>query len=395
MKKMTLIFVIVCLALLIVLLCFWLFYWRHYEYTNDAYVGGNQIVISPLRSGFVTSIYTDNTFLVHKGQLLLQLNKTDSMIAFNQAKIKLAKAVRDICKAFHEVFIYKAEIGIQRAELIKAKQDFQHRYDVLSQRGVSLENYQHAVAALRAKESALKEVKNRYRRALAFVQGTSIRNHPVVRNAAQQVRYTWVQLYRCNIYSPVEGLVAQRKAQVGMWVKQGEPLMSVIPLNQIWLNANFKETQMKYMRLGQDVKIRSDLYGRDLVFHGKIVGLPGGAGNAFSLLPPENLSGNWIKIVQRLPVRVSLDPEEIKKHPLRIGLSMEATVDLRSQQGLVVPKTTKGAPNYITPIYKFEEKGASQLINKIINNNVDPNLKQYKNQPMNATNISYKKDAKW
>jgi len=166
-----------------------------------------------------------------------------------------------------------------------------------------------------------------------------------------------------------------------MWVNPADPLLSVIPLDQIWVNANFKETQLKNIRIGQNVKITSDLYGGDIVFHGKVAGLPGGAGNAFSLLPPQNLSGNWIKIVQRLPVRVELNPDELKKHPLRIGLSMEATVDLSDKNGPLVPTSTKGSPLYQTPIFEEEEKGDVEMIERIISENLDPHLSSYADAP--------------
>lgn len=163
-----------------------------------------------------------------------------------------------------------------------------------------------------------------------------------------------------------------------MWVPEGQPLMSVIPLNEIWINANFKETQLKSMRLGQSVDITVDLWGSGHPFHGKIVGLPGGAGNAFSLLPPENLSGNWIKIVQRLPVRVALDPEEIQRHPLRLGLSSRATVDIRNKGGKMVPDSSAGSPTYQTSIFYGEEKGDRKRIETIIEENLDPMLAKYK-----------------
>jgi membrane fusion protein (multidrug efflux system) len=174
---------------------------------------------------------------------------------------------------------------------------------------------------------------------------------------------------------------------VGKWVAPGEPLMSVIPLDQIWVNANYKETQLKKMRIGQSVKVTADLYGRGVIFHGTILGLPGGAGNAFSLLPPQNLSGNWIKIVQRLPVRVGLRPEELKKHPLRIGLSMEATTDVHDISGEMVPETTAGSPTYETPIYRLEKIGSELLIEKIFNENFDPHLEFYKTTPFIAREI--------
>jgi membrane fusion protein (multidrug efflux system) len=166
-----------------------------------------------------------------------------------------------------------------------------------------------------------------------------------------------------------------------MWIPSGHPLMAIIPLDQIWVNANFKETQMKHMTLGQPAKITADLYGDDVVFQGRIVGLPGGAGNAFSLLPPQNLSGNWIKIVQRLPVRIALDPDEILKHPLRIGLSLEATVDLRVQRSLV-PTSSNGSPSYTTDIFVQEEAGDQAWIQEVIKKNLDPALNKFTQTPL-------------
>ncbi|ARB91656.1 efflux RND transporter periplasmic adaptor subunit [Legionella longbeachae] len=375
-------FAIILLVLFLILFLYWFFVWRNQAYTNDAYVQGNQVYIKSLHPGFVTGIYTDDSFLVKKGQLIVSLNETDALIALEKAKKKLAQTVRDVCQAFHDVFILAADIDVKKAELLKAQQNLKHRYDVIDAKGVSLEDYQHAQDDLKASIASLKSTKNNYQKMLAFVQGTSIIEHPWVQEAAQEVRDAWVQLYRCKIYAPVDGLVAQRTIQVGMWVSPNDPLMSIIPMDQIWVNANYKETQLKKMRIGQKVKFTSDLYGSSVVFHGKIVGLPGGAGNAFSLLPPENLSGNWIKIVQRLPVRVALVPDELKKHPLRIGLSLEVTTDLSYQDGPLVPTSNSDSPHYVTDIFQKEETGDKELIAEIIKSNLDPNLQAYANTPL-------------
>ena len=344
---------------------------------RDAYVEGNQVIITPLRPGFITSIHTDDTFLVKKGQPLIELDRTDASIFLEQSEQELAQTVREVCQAFHDVFTYSADIEVKKADLIVAAQDFHHREGVLAAEGVSLENYQHAVAALRSRYFSLQLTESLYHKALSYVQGTSIKTHPRVQAAAYKFREAWVQLHRCTIYAPVEGLAAQRTIQVGMWVNEGDPLLSVIPLDQIWVNANYKETQLKKMRLGQSVRITSDLYGSGVVYHGRIVGIPGGAGNAFSLLPPQNLSGNWIKIVQRLPVRVELEPEELKHHPLRLGLSMKAITSLRNQEGGLVPTSTEGSPTYQTSIFEEEEEGALEQIEKIIHANLDPTLASY------------------
>lgn len=389
MKKKTpsFYFTIMVIVLFIFLFLYWLFVWRIEVYTNDAYVQGNQVYIKSLKPGFVTGIYTDDSFLVKKGQLLVSLNETDSLIALEKAKKKLAKTVRDVCQAFHDVFVLAAEIEVRKAVLLKSQQNLKHRYDVIGAKAISLEDYQNAQDDLKAAAAALKRAKNNYQKALAFVQGTSIAEHPWVQAAAQEVRNAWVQLYRCKIYAPVDGLVAQRTIQVGMWISPKEPLMAIIPLDQVWVNANFKETQLKKMRIGQKVTFTSDLYGSNVVYHGTIVGLPGGAGNVFSLLPPENLSGNWIKIVQRLPVRVALNQDELKKYPLRIGLSLEVTANLSNQNGPLVPTSTTGSPHYVTDIFQKEEIGNEHLIAHIIQSNLDPNLQKYANAPLTINQV--------
>jgi membrane fusion protein (multidrug efflux system) len=385
-KKIVLIYWSVCFLLLTAGFLYWFLFWRFRAYTDDAYVEGNQVYITPLHSGFVQAIHTDDTYLVHKGQLLIELDETDALISLNNAKQKLAQTVRDVCQMFHQVFVYQADMEIKKAEWIKAAQDYEHREGVIEEGGVSIENFEHAIAALRANFFSMAMVQFLYEKTLSGVQNTSLRTHPLILAAADSVRDAWVHLYRCKIYSPVEGLAAQRKIQVGMWIDSGKPLMSVIPLDQLWVNANFKETQLRHMKIGQNVKLTSDLYGDNVIFHGKVIGLPGAAGNTFSLLPPQNLSGNWIKIVQRLPVRVSLDLDECLHHPLRLGLSMEATVDLRDQHGLLVPTSSKGSPLYETSIFQKEETGDEALIKQIILDNVDPKLTSYIDTPIHFDN---------
>jgi len=388
-NKRTPLFIYISFTLLITLgaLLYWFIVWRYKEYTNDAYVEGNQVYITPLHSGFLKAIHTDDTFLVKQGQLIVELDETDAIIGLDSAKEQLANVVRQVCQMFHTVFAYRAEIEMKKAEFIRAAQDYEHRQNVIDAGGVSLEDFEHAIAALRSNFFSLQMTEILYDKALAGVQNTCITNHPLVLAAADKVRDAWVKLYRCKIYSPVEGLAAQRTIQVGMWIESGTPLMSVIPLDQIWVNANYKETQMKRMRIGQKVEITADLYGDDVVFDGTIVGLPGGAGNAFSLLPPQNLSGNWIKIVQRLPVRVALLPEQLKKHPLRIGLSTEARTHTKDIEGNMVPLTTAGSPTYQTPIFEKEETGDKELIAKIIADNADMTLEQYLQMPLTQEHI--------
>lgn len=384
-------FIAIMLTICLLFFCYWLLVWRFQEYTTDAYVQGNLVTIKSLRNGFVTGIYTDDSYFVKKGQLLITLNETDSLIALEKAKQKLAQTVRDVCQSVHNVFILASDIKMKKAEHLKAQQNFQHRKGVIRVNGISLEDYQNAVDDLHASAAALASTKSNYQKMLAFIQGTSVTEHPLVQAAAQEVRDAWVQLYRCKIYAPVAGLVAQRTIQVGMSLSANDALMSVIPLNQLWVNANFKETQLKNIRIGQPVRLTSDLYGSSVVFHGKVVGLPGAAGNTFALLPPENLSGNWIKIVQRLPVRVALNPDELKEHPLRIGLTLEATADLREQSGAYMNTADIESPQYSTNIFHQEESGVNELVTRIIASNMDPNLRQYTQTAFNEHPMDGKK----
>lgn len=367
--------------------CLWVWIFKDVKYTSDAYVEGNQLVITPLVDGFVTSIHTDDTFLVKKGDLLVQLDDTDAMIAFNQAKENFAQTVRHVCTLYHQAFAYKSEIAIRKAELIKAEEFYNHRFDVLEQGAISLEDLQASRAILDASFNAYQLAKSIYLKEIALIQNKSIRTNPLVQASADLLTQAWVNLYRCNIYSPVEGLVAQRTVQVGMWSKSGTPMMSVIPLDQIWVNANYKETQMRHMKIGQHVELFADMYGHDVKYRGKIVGLPGGAGNAFSILPPQNLSGNWIKIVQRLPVRVSLDPDDLTVHPLRIGMTMRAKVNIRDQNGSYLPTTSKGSPLYKTSIYHKELQNSQELVESIFEQNLDPTLSVYSKTPFNGSLI--------
>ncbi len=374
-------------SILFLFVLIWFFYLRHIAYTDDAYVHGNKIIITPMQDGVIVRIHTDDTFLVDQGQVIAELDPTYALIALNRAQENLANVVRELCQVFHRTFSLQADIEARLADLVIAKQDWNHRIDVIEQGGVSLENLQHSEAVLKSAFFMFKSAESLYLREKALIDETSIRSNPMVKKAEDELKDAVVRLFRTKVYAPNKGLIAQRNIQVGMHVKAGDPLMSVIPLDQIWINANYKETQMDKMRIGQTVQVMADLYGFGVIFHGTIVGLPGGAGNAFSLLPPQNLSGNWIKIVQRLPVRIALRPEELKRHPLRIGMTMRALTDLRFS-GEIVPTTTVG-PLYTTEILLEEEKGAKEMSDEIISANIDASLKPFEHEKFTSEYIPF------
>lgn len=366
MLSMTFGFLILGIAALI----YWLVWLRFEEYTTDAYVNGNMVIVTPQVSGIVTSITADNTDFVTTGRLLVTLDTTDIKLAFERSKAELANTIRNVEELFQRAEQYKAEIDIKEAELTKAWDDFQNRVELVPIGGVSQEEFEHVEAALLAAFSSLVLSEHKYLGALAQVENTTVESHPLVEKAKDALRDSWVQLQRCNISAPVTGILDQRRVQVGEWVKKEDNLLAIIPLEQIWVDANFKETQLKNVRLGQSVKLKADIYGRSVHYHGKVIGFSGGTGSVFSYLPPQNATGNWIKIVQRLAVRIGLDPREVREHPLRLGLSMDVTVDTHNRDGKVIPKEKVEKPIYETGIFKTQEIGAEEIIQQILKDNI-------------------------
>ncbi|MCH9634566.1 MAG: Multidrug export protein EmrA [Chlamydiae bacterium] len=381
LKKKRLLFTFIFFGIIVlaslVIGVFWTSRWQYTKKTSDAYVQGNKVILTPLVDGFVTGVYTDDTFLVEKGQLIVQLDSADAELAYRDALQEFSRAVREVCALYHKVFAYESEIQVKEAEWIKAQEFYNHRLEVLNQGAISLENFQTSEADLEESFYELSRAESNYQEEVAKIIGKSIRTNPLVKSAEDKLSQAWINLYRCKIYAPVRGLVAQRAVQVGMWIDSGTSLLSIIPLDQIWVNMNFKETQMKHMKIGQKVKLKADMYGGDVQYKGKIVGLPGGAGNAFSILPPQNLSGNWIKIVQRLPVRVELDEDDLAAYPLRIGMTMRAQVNVKNQSGSYLPSSSKGAPSYCTNIYENEIMKSKKQIARIFLDNADPSLEAY------------------
>ncbi len=361
-----LIFVVIGVACFI----YWLVWARFYQYTDDAYVDGNNVMITPQVGGIVESFSTLDGDFVPQGMVLVELDKTDARISLGKAVADLGYALRDVRQMFERAKQYGAMIEVKKAEFIKAAQDYEHRVNLIDEGGVSLENFEHAIAALTASFSDLIATEYQYTAAAAQVENTTIETHPLVEQMKNRVRDAYVFLRRCTIKAPATGLIAQRTVQVGETVAAGQPLMAVVPLDQMWVTANYKEVQLAKMRIGQPVKITSDTYGGKVVFHGKIAGIGGGTGSVFSVLPPQNATGNWIKIVQRVPVRITLDQEQIKQHPLRLGLSMETTVDIHDTTQPFVPEIRPQEPLFSTDVFATQEEGANALIAKVIFDNL-------------------------
>ncbi|HJV88329.1 MAG TPA: HlyD family efflux transporter periplasmic adaptor subunit [Noviherbaspirillum sp.] len=312
---------------------YWTLVSRYYEDTDNAYVQGNVVQVTPQIAGTVAKIHADDTNLVKAGQPLISLDTADADVALAQAEAQLAQTVREVRTLFAAQAQAKANLSVREAELARAKDDLARRKALAGSGAVSAEEIRHAESAVNTAQAALAAATEQLVSGRALTEGTTVANHPNVQRAAARVREAMLAQSRSVLYAPVTGQVAKRSVQVGQRITPGAPLMAIVPLDRLWVDANFKESQLREMHVGQPVTLISDLYGSKVKYEGKIVGLAAGTGSAFALLPAQNATGNWIKVVQRVPVRISLDPKQLAEHPLRIGLSMRAEVDLHDQQG--------------------------------------------------------------
>ena len=321
---------------------YWFLDARFYESTDDAYVAGNVVAITSRESATVMSLHADNTQTVKRGQLLIEMDPAVAQVNMAAAEANLARAVRAVRGAFSGADSYRAQLSQAQVALGQAQSDYKRRQSASADGAVSGEELAHARAAVDAASAAVSAAKAGLDHALSQVEGTNVAGNPDVLSAEAQLRNASISLGHMRLIAPVDGVVAQRTVQVGQQVAAGTPLMAVVPLSNVWIDANFKEVQLQDMRIGQPVTITADIYGGSVTYHGHIEGLGAGSGSAFALLPPQNASGNWIKIVQRVPVRIALDPKELADHPLRVGLSVAAEVDVRDSSGPSVTSAMSG-----------------------------------------------------
>jgi membrane fusion protein (multidrug efflux system) len=307
-------------------------------------VNGDVVQITTEVPGTVIQLHADNTQFVTQGEALLELDPADAEVAVSNAEANLGRAVRTVRALFAQADQLRAEIRDREVELRQAEQDHERRLGLLSDGAVSSEEFQHTQDRVNELRAGLTAVQQQLNETTAQIDRTTIPTHPEVLAAIAAVRDASLALRRTRVTSPVAGVVAQRSVQVGERVAAGTPLMGVVPLDAVWVDANFKEVQLRDMRVGQPVTLHADVYGGKVVYHGKIVGLSAGSGTAFALLPAQNASGNWIKIVQRLPVRIELESSELRAHPLRIGLSVTADVDIRDTSGPLVSEQVRRVP---------------------------------------------------
>jgi membrane fusion protein (multidrug efflux system) len=345
---------------------------RWHEDTDDAYAQGNVITVAPQTAGTVVSIAADEGMKVVAGQALVQLDPSDARIAYEQAIANLANTVRQVRGLYSNVSTGEADLASRQVAVRKAREDIARREGLVPTGAVSAEELAHARDELAAAEAALSSSRGALLRNRALVDATVLAQQPQVQAAAAQLRQAYLNLQRAAVVAPVSGYVAKRTVQLGQRVQPGTALMTVLPPDQMWVEANFKETQLPKMRLGQPVKLHADLYGKDVTFDGTMESLGMGTGSAFSLLPAQNASGNWIKIVQRVPVRIRLDAKQLAQHPLRVGLSMHADVDLHDTSGPVLApaRAPDAKPVLATDAYARQMAQAQALIDRVIRENL-------------------------
>jgi membrane fusion protein, multidrug efflux system len=373
-KRMMTLLVIV---ILIAAIAYGLYYFliaRFHESTDDAYVNGNVVQITPQVTGTVIAVNADDTQTVKAGDPLVMLDPADARVALQQSEANLGQVVRQVRGLFADDNQYQAQVEVREADLSRAQDDLRRRMMVAQTGAVSQEEISHARDAVKSAQAALDAAKQQLASNRALTANTTIADHPNVEAAAAKVRDAYLANARNTLPAPVTGYVAKRSVQVGQRVSPGNPLMAIVPLNAVWVDANFKEVQLKHMRIGQPVELTADVYGSSVVFHGKVVGFSAGTGSAFSLLPAQNATGNWIKVVQRLPVRVELDPQELEKHPLRIGLSMNVDVSIKDENG----GQLGDAKNTVYQTSVFDKYGdeADAEIARIIAANAGPNTEK-------------------
>lgn len=352
--------------------CYWFFYLKYYQYTDDAYANGNMVNINTAVSGSVIAFYADDTDLVTEGQLLIQLDSTNYQIQYEKELATLASTVLQVKQLYDTVHANAALVENKRTLLSKAQYDYDNRSKLVDSLAVSNEDFIHAKDNLLVAELELKQAIYQYNVSKDSAGITPPPNHPLIEQQKGNVRSAYYKLQHCSIYAPSTGYVALRNVEVGQWAIPERNLMAIIPTDYVWVDANFKETQLGYMRIGQPATVWFDIYGSKVQFKGKVLGIASGSGSVFSLIPPQNATGNWIKIVQRLPVRISLDPETLKNYPTRLGISAEVNVDITNQNLpmlATLPSTKSVATTKVFDIDMHEvDKVMDTIIQKHLNN---------------------------
>jgi membrane fusion protein (multidrug efflux system) len=345
-------------------------YWglvlSHQESTDDAYVAGHMVQLTPEVAGTVVKISAEDTDRVNSGQTVVAFDNSDAKLAFERARNEFVQTVRETRQLMTSTQQLAAQAAQREAELGKAQSDLKRRETLAGTDAMSAEELGHARDAVKTAQAALDAAREQAKATNALVGKDVLAKQPNVQRAASKLKEAWLALQRTEVKAPVSGYVARRNVQVGQRVATGTPLMVVVPLDSVWVDANFKEVQLAKIRIGQDVELTADVYGSKVSYHGKVQGLSAGTGSAFSLLPAQNATGNWIKVVQRVPVRIQLDPKQLQDHPLRVGLSVDAVVDTSKQDGPTLAQSARNNPVQETRALTPDLKQADDLVASLL-----------------------------
>ncbi len=361
---------LILLGIVVLALLAWAIYYfafaRGHVSTDDAYVNGDLVRITPQVSGTVIAINTDQTQFVQRGQVLVQLEPRDAQVALAQAKANLAQTVRDVAQLFTEEQRGAALVRSQQVQLDQASQDVARDQPLIALHGVAQETLQHEQNAVHTAHAGLAQAQASLASTHAAISGTTPATHPRVLQAEAALRTAWLAAARTKVVAPVSGYVVRRAVQLGQQVGPATEMLAILPIDSMWVDANFKENELSGLRIGQSATVTADMYGSKVRFKGKVLGLTAGTGSALSVLPAQNASGNWIKIVQRLPVRIGLDPQELTKRPLFLGLSTSVNVDVHDQGGAALSQTPAWPVTLDTNVYADQDAGADAAISEIV-----------------------------
>ena len=349
---------------------FWFLVLSKRERTDDAYVNGNKVVISAQVPGTVVAVLTDDTQRVSAGQVLVRLDPIDAETALARTASALGQAVRQVRQQKLTAEQYDSMIASRRLELARAQADLTKREPLIADHAIAPEEVRHAREAVELAKAALTVAERQATASHALVDGIDVQDNPAVLQAKAAFRDAWIAARRDAVVAPVTGYVAERSVQLGQHVQAGQALMTVIPLNALWVDANFKEVQLRSLRIGQPAEVRSDLYGGSFLYHGHVQGMSAGTGAAFALLPAQNASGNWIKVVQRVPVRIRIDDADLAKSPLRVGLSATVTVDTTHLNGPVLASESADRPVGDTAVYTQDLEKADAEADAVVRRNL-------------------------
>jgi len=369
-RKILLLIALVFIALGVIWGLFWYFVLSRSESTDDAYVNGNKVVISSQVVGTVVAVLTDDTQLVTAGQVLVRLDPVDAQTALAHAESALGQTVRQVRQEKLTAEQYDSVIETRQLELQRAQADLAKREPLLQANAVAPEEVRHARENVALARAAVTQARRQATAARALVEGVDVENNPAVLQARAVFRDAWISAQRNAVIAPVSGYVAERSVQLGQHIQAGQALMTVIPLNALWVDANFKEVQLRNLRIGQPAEVKSDLYGGSFIYHGHVQGMSAGTGAAFALLPAQNASGNWIKVVQRVPVRIQIDAADLTKAPLRVGLSATVSVQTTDRSGSVLASKSADQPVGDTTVYNQELDQANAQADAVIRRNL-------------------------